>query len=162
MVHFLDLSAKGVDYFGPTDLTEYFVKSHAITQNYSNSAMKKESSNKTAVRVEIVLGRRILSQLLTTFLPSTCLCIVAFSTNYFNVIEDSKIAVVKKYNDSLITALLLYRFCLRKPDHDADAHLPLYKCLSLTTKDGVSQINGYLAHLQLSGPVLRSVAARGH
>ena len=37
------------------------------------------------VRVEIVLGRKMLNQLLTTYIPTMCICLVAFSTNYFRV-----------------------------------------------------------------------------
>ncbi len=33
---------------------------------------------------QIVLGRRLLSNLLTTYLPTFLICLVSFSTNYYS------------------------------------------------------------------------------
>ncbi len=79
---FIELKKGYVRYMGPKELTQYYVKSFAIDDNYKNSLMGPAHK---AVVVEIVLGRRVLNQLLTTFLPSGCLCVVAFSTNFFKV-----------------------------------------------------------------------------
>ncbi len=82
-MQFTDLVKGDLEYLGPMDLTQYYVKSYVIENAYESSGMKREGV--VGVRVEIVLGRRLLNQLLTTFLPTTSLCIVAFATNYFKV-----------------------------------------------------------------------------
>ncbi len=39
----------------------------------------------TGVRVRVKLCRRAVSELVTTILPTACICIVAFATNFFKV-----------------------------------------------------------------------------
>ena len=94
--HFIRLVAKGVEYFGPVDLTQYYVKNFSIAGEFADERMIKEEV--TAVKVEIVLGRRVFTQLFITFLPTVCLCIAAFSTNFFNVKLHLNLVLVENAN----------------------------------------------------------------
>ena len=71
-----------LNYTGPIDLPQYYVEKYTIMDQYKSSDM---SDDQFGVRVEIVLGRRLLNSLLTTFLPTGCICLVAFSSNFFRV-----------------------------------------------------------------------------
>ncbi len=74
--NFVRLVSKKLQYLGPIDLTLYFVKQ---TDIYNVIIYP----NIEAVRVEIIFQRRILSTILTTYLPSLLICLVSFSTTYF-------------------------------------------------------------------------------
>ena len=56
---------------GPVELQQYTVKDWII------------EDTDTGVVVTLVLGRKILNELLTTYLPTSLLIIIVHSTNYF-------------------------------------------------------------------------------
>ena len=64
-------------YLGPENLTRYFIKNTAIRDGTSN--------NEIVVLVEVTLGRRLLSPVLTVYLPTILLNVIGFSTNFFKV-----------------------------------------------------------------------------
>ena len=66
-----------LNYFGPKDLTLYFIKDTAIRNG--------TSSNKSVVYFEVTLGRRLLSTILTVYLPTILLNVIGFATNFFKV-----------------------------------------------------------------------------
>ena len=79
----VDLLSGNLNYSGPIDLPQYFVKeltmnNELITRFYGNGFRQGQ-------KIEIVLGRRILNQILTTFMPTSLICLVALSTNFFRV-----------------------------------------------------------------------------
>ncbi len=45
--------------------------------------VKNSTHGLHGVKVEFVFGRRLLNQVSTTFLPTICICLVAFCTNFF-------------------------------------------------------------------------------
>ncbi len=65
--------ASGIEYQGPVDLTQYFIKSVFVAPN----------KEKSGIVAEIFFGRRLLGTVLTTYLPSVLLSAVCFSTNHF-------------------------------------------------------------------------------
>ncbi len=71
-----------LNYLGPVDLSQYFVQDYSITDNQTFNGLK-------GVKVDFILSRRLLSHYLTTFLPAACICVVAFTTNYFQVKRES-------------------------------------------------------------------------
>ncbi len=75
---FVRLVSSQLEYLGPIDLTLYYVKETDI----HNVIIYP---NIEAVRVEIIFGRRILSTILTIFLPTFLICLVSFSTTYFKL-----------------------------------------------------------------------------
>ena len=69
---FMVLEASDFYYEGPPDLTEYNVR-----------RVNMEKVNDSVLRVEIVIRRRLLSLILTTFLPTVLLNIIGHMSNYF-------------------------------------------------------------------------------
>ncbi len=82
-------------YSGPIDLVQYFVKDYTI------SNVTLPAANQEAILVEMVFGRRVLSTMLTIYLPMFVLCLVSFSTNYFKAFFFEAIVTVN------LTALLV-------------------------------------------------------
>ena len=74
---FINLLPGNLTYLGPEDLTIYFIKHIAIHGGVS--------MDKKVVYVEVTLGRRLLSTVLTVYLPTLLLNIIGFSTNFFKV-----------------------------------------------------------------------------
>ena len=64
-----------LEFSGPKELTQYFVKTFNI--------QKKKLKSKEAVVVSITLGRRLLGTFLTIFFPTILLNVIGYSTNYF-------------------------------------------------------------------------------
>ena len=56
-----------MDYLGPVDLTQYFIKSYNITDR-DGIVMASTFGNK-GVMVEFTFGRKRLNQVITVFLP---------------------------------------------------------------------------------------------
>ena len=68
---FVRLDTGFLDYSGPVDLTQYFVR---------NTAMEHYEKG---VRVKIVFGRRLLSNILTVYVPTILLNVMGHVTVYF-------------------------------------------------------------------------------
>ena len=68
---FVDLLPGKIGYDGPVDLALYYIKRKSI---------KNEGPS---VRAEITLGRRLLSTVLTVYVPTFLLIVIALATNYF-------------------------------------------------------------------------------
>lgn len=64
-----------MNYTGPIDLTQYFVQSWMMKNGVN--------SDEDGLTIEIIFGRKILSQILTTYIPTILICMVSFSTNYY-------------------------------------------------------------------------------
>ena len=73
---FVELTAGSILYLGREDLAQYFVRNTSITE-----------TGQGTVAVRVGLGRRILSPLLTVYVPTLMLNIIALATNYFKVIS---------------------------------------------------------------------------
>ena len=70
---FVDLVSGWVKYDGPLDLSQYYIRgTHIDKSDYT-------------VSITVALGRRLLSTILTTYVPTLLLNIISLSTNYFEV-----------------------------------------------------------------------------
>ena len=69
---FVELVPQGLEYLGPKDLTQYFIRQTNMSINA-----------KGQILVEVVLGRRLLGTLLTVYIPTILLVIISHMTNYF-------------------------------------------------------------------------------
>lgn len=78
---FVNLITGKLAYLGPEDLTIYFIKQTTIERMMSNDDV--------SVYVEVTLGRRLLSTVLTVYLPTMLLNVIGFSTNFFKVTTSS-------------------------------------------------------------------------
>ncbi len=97
---FSELVAGSLEYLGPSDLLQYYVQSVRFLDDYTIPAMEKEGI--TGVQVQVELGRRLLSQMLATYLPTAALCIVSFATNFFKVITDKSLIIDYSYFNPII------------------------------------------------------------
>ena len=68
---YVRLLSNSVQYLGPTELSQYFVK-----------RIKIDHDDKT-VWAELVLGRRLLSTILTVYVPTFLLNVISYATNFF-------------------------------------------------------------------------------
>ena len=73
---FVDLVADSLNYSGPTELTQYFVKN-------TEMGVKSFGSKHGVLVVSISLGRRLLGTILTIFLPTVLLNLIGHATNFF-------------------------------------------------------------------------------
>ena len=73
--NYADLLPGALNFTGKKELTQYFVKKYVIK--------KTSIQMKSAVVVEVTLGRRLLGIFLTIFFPTILLNIIGYATNYF-------------------------------------------------------------------------------
>ena len=91
---FLELFAQNMEYVGKMDVMEYI-----ITET-------KDYIEENKVIFKISLGRRLMSVLLTTKVPTLILIIVALSTNYYN--EQHFKTIIPVNLTSLLSMVTLY------------------------------------------------------
>ena len=72
---FCRVEAEVLSYLGPTDLVQYFIRNTSMV----NTLVRGQEG----VRVYVVMGRRILSSVLTVYLPTCLLILMAHVTVYF-------------------------------------------------------------------------------
>ena len=73
--NYADLLPGDLNFTGPRELTQYFVKHFKIE--------KTTIQTKDTVTVSITLGRRLLGTFLTIFFPTILLNVIGYSTNFF-------------------------------------------------------------------------------
>ena len=73
-----------IKYVGDIELPQYYVQGVQMEDKYQVDYFTLPGDG-YGVRVQIILGRNILNQLLTTYIPTMCICLVAFSTNFLRV-----------------------------------------------------------------------------
>ena len=81
--NYTKLRADKLNYLGPVDLAQYFIKFYNITD--SDELLKNLTNGYHGVKVNIIFSRRILNQIFATILPSISIAIVCFYTNYWRV-----------------------------------------------------------------------------
>ena len=74
---------------GPTELMQYTIKKWIMEEKA------------TGVVVTLVLGRKILNEILTTYLPTSLLIIIVHSTNYYKDFFFEAIVTVNLTGDEL-------------------------------------------------------------
>ncbi|XP_023340726.1 gamma-aminobutyric acid receptor subunit beta isoform X2 [Eurytemora carolleeae] len=72
---FLNLVPDELEFRGPQELSQYFIRGF---QQCSSTI-----SGKNGLRIEVVLGRRLLGNALTIFLPTMLLLVIGHVTNFF-------------------------------------------------------------------------------
>ncbi len=101
--NFVRMVKGALNYLGPIDLTQYFIKKVTMSETTI-------LSDTFAVKVDIVFGRRILATILTTYLPTFLLCIVCFSTNYFKAFFFEAVVTVNLTSLLVLTTLFISVF----------------------------------------------------
>ena len=136
---FVELVPSELNYLGPQDLIQYFIRQTSI--------------NRTAtgyIKVEIVLGRRLLGTVLTVYIPTVLLIFIAYMTNYFKPFFFEAMVAVN------LTVLLVWLYLHHWPDPlcltvlgaDHNVHL----CVRKPSQDIIYQDGGHLADFQLTDP----------
>ena len=73
---FITIVENGHNYRGPVELTQYFIRKTDMFPQWLDD-------DQQAMVLETTLGRRLLGNLLTIFLPTILLNVIGHSTNYF-------------------------------------------------------------------------------
>ncbi len=94
--NFVKLVADSVKYLGPKDLQEYSV--------HETNIFEKQllTSSFHQVEMVIVFQRRVLSALLSNYFPTFLICLIAYSTNYYDPF----------YFEAIVTVNLTSLLCL--------------------------------------------------
>ena len=99
--NFITPIMEDLSYLGSVNLAQYVVTSTIFHQNTSSD------QSPTTILVECTLRRRILSVVLTTFLPTTLICIVSFSTNFFKAFYFEAAVTVNLTSLLVLTTLFI-------------------------------------------------------
>ena len=86
---FLTLIVSELRYLGPVDLTQYYIKEYTFKK--SNETLPLSPNGGKPVIIDIVFSRRIMNQILITFLPTACITITSFTTSFYKVQKIIKI-----------------------------------------------------------------------
>ncbi len=97
---FAKLVIDSLQYLGPIDLAQYFVKEYKMTENVIPVDIH-------AIKLELHFGRRLLSTFLTNYLPMVILCIVSFSTNHFKAFFFEAVVTVNLTSLLVLTTLFI-------------------------------------------------------
>ncbi len=95
------LISKKLNYLGPKDLRQYFVKDMQILDR----TLLPDGVQSANVR--LTFARRILSTILTTYLPTFLICLITFSTNYFRPFFFEAIVTVNLTSLLVLTTLFI-------------------------------------------------------
>ena len=80
---FAELIRGNMEYLGPVDLREYFVKSYTVLDE--DKELLASTHGNRGVKVNFIFSRRLLNQLLTVFMPTMCIAAVSFCASFFKV-----------------------------------------------------------------------------
>jgi hypothetical protein len=109
---FVDISTKKLDLYsvviypfklemsGPTVLTQFIITSQSF--DFANT-----TNHSAGLRVTIVLKRRIVNELLTSFLPTFLILIIVYATNYFKDFFFEAIVTVNLTSLLVLTTLFI-------------------------------------------------------
>ena len=75
----MEILPKLLEYTGPKDLSQYFVKEYRMKKLWTTYMSTKQK----AIVVEVILGRQLLSTILTVYVPTILLNVIGHSTNFF-------------------------------------------------------------------------------
>ena len=98
-------------------MNQYIVDSYTIVEEDENSGLK----------IEITLGRRLLTIILTTFVPTVLLNMISYSTNHFKAFFFEAIVTV-----NLTAMLVLTTLFINVSFHETFYEHDQYSILSLS------------------------------
>ena len=97
--NYADLLPGVLNFTGPKELTQYFVKNYQIG--------KKKIKTNHAVVVSITLGRRLLGTFLTVFFPTVLLNSIGHSTNFFKAFFFEAVIAVNLTSMLVLTTMFI-------------------------------------------------------
>ena len=96
---FAQLKADLLQYLGPAELLQYFVKNRTM--------YIVEKDEQKMLEIEVTLGRRLLSIILTVFFPTVLLNIISHSTNFFKMFFFEAIVTINLTTMLVLTTLFI-------------------------------------------------------
>ena len=127
----LSLTPGQLEYLGPTELTQYYVKKYSLG--------KSASDDIKGLKISIMFGRRLLGTFLTIFFPTVLLNIIGHATNFFNPFFFEAVVTVNLTGKSHSCNTT---FSYAGPNHH------IHQCVQQLTEDILRQDGGHLADLQ--------------
>ena len=116
---FAQLIVEELKYLGPIDLTQYFVYSwnmevkgelvevEIVLGKKQLSILIHIGTEKVISSILLLAGRRILNEILITYLPTMLICFVAFSTHYFKAFFFEAVVTVNLTSLLVLTTLFI-------------------------------------------------------
>ena len=103
------LQSGTLKYLGPIDLKEYVVR------NYTMAVSQAENKSSVLI-VEVVLSRRLLSIVLTCYIPTVLLNVISHATNYFrpdlfDITVQINLTTMLVLTTLFISVRILLKFC---------------------------------------------------
>ena len=96
---FARLRADVLQYLGILEVNQYLVERYTMSI--------AEELNKSTLEIEIILGRRLLTIILTTFVPTVLLNMISYSTNHFKAFFFEAIVTVNLTAMLVLTTLFI-------------------------------------------------------
>ena len=122
----LSLTPGILEYLGPEELTQYYVKKYSVGET--------RLKNAKGLSISITFGRRLLGTILTVYLPTVLLNVIGHATNFFKPFFFEAVVTVnltgKLFNQKYFFILFLSNAC-------ADYHV--HQCVQQPTKDLLCQ-----------------------
>ncbi len=136
--NFVKLVSKEASYLGPIDLPQYYIMKTRI----ENVIVP---SNVNAVKVDLTFGRRILSTVLSSYLPTFLICLMVFATNYFKGFFFEAIVTVNLTSLLALTTLFVSIMnSLPKTSYIKMMDIWLIFCLTIPFCEVILQVNALL------------------
>ena len=137
---FVELIAEELNYLGPQDLTQYFIRQTSMNKTRSGS-----------IRVVVVLGRRLLGTILTVYIPTILLIIIAHMSNYFKPFFFEAVVTV-----NLTVTLVSKKSSLWHTNESIFSGFGhhVHLCLTKSSKNILYKDGGCLAYLQPHDSIL--------
>ena len=100
MLYYARLDVNGHSNLGPTELTQYFIRTTRLLK-------MRKSRKEDAIVMEVVLGRRLLGNFLTIFIPTFLLNVIGHATNWFKSFFFEAVVTVNLTTMLVLTTLFI-------------------------------------------------------
>ena len=139
---FVELVDDFIEYTGPKELTQYFVKK-------TDMRITDFGQKMGVLVVSITLGRRLMGTILTVFLPTVLLNLIGHATNFFKAFFFEAVVTVNLTGKIIqIHRNRCYLLCSNAcTDND------VYQREQQLAKDLLHQDDGHMAHIQPTPPL---------
>ena len=134
---FVELVDDFIEYTGPKELTQYFVKK--TDMRITNFGQKMG-----VLVVSLTLGRRLMGTILTVFLPTVLLNLIGHATNFFKAFFFEAVVTVNLTGKTFQIHGQKYHLICSNACADNDVHQREQQL----AQDLLHQDDGHMAHIQ--------------
>ena len=100
---YMELVPTLLGYTGPRDLSQYYIKGYSM----KSANIKDRGTVQKGIIVEVFMGRRLLSTILTIFVPTVLLVIIGHATNFFKDFFFEAVVTVNLTSLLVLTTLFI-------------------------------------------------------